>query len=95
MITAFFVPSLALRKLVACTEGIRNCFTLDDAAPRSFDTGVETREEGSIIRVVRMTKSSVGEGTPLAAPLSDATKRPVPLSETLPQKVSVCVCVCV
>jgi hypothetical protein len=53
------VLSLALRKLVACTEGIRDCFALDDASPGSFATGVETEGEGSIIRVVRMTKGSV------------------------------------
>ena len=59
MITAFFVVSVALRKLDACAEGIRNCFALDDASPGSFATGVEIGGEGSIIRVVRMTKNGV------------------------------------
>lgn len=45
----FLVVSVALQKLVVCTKGIRSCFALDDASPRSVATGVESVGVASII----------------------------------------------
>jgi hypothetical protein len=53
----FLVVSVALRKLVACTEGIRDCFALDDASLGSVATGIESVGVASIIRMVRLFRS--------------------------------------
>jgi hypothetical protein len=51
----FLVESVALRKLVACTEGMCSYFALDDASG-SFATCIESEGVASIIRVVRNRK---------------------------------------